>query len=376
MLTISVSAALSLAVHATSKAEDIQLVRLGFSGPLSGANAAAGKDALNGMQMAVERLNQQALQIEGKALRFEVVARDDQSNPQRGLEIARELSASRINALLGPFTSGVAMTSIKVYNDAAIPVLTIASNPKVTQANLNYVFRIAASDADIGAKLAQYAARNLKLKSIAVIDDGSVYAQGLIDAFQKSARSMGLQISSREKLSDTADDASVSRTLQTLRNDKAPAIFFGGYAAQGGRLLKAMQQLKMDAMLLGGDALCAADLVRLAGDSLGNNTYCAEGGVWLTRAADGAVFSAGYQRRFAYAPDVYAATYYDGVMLLAQAIKSSGSIAGPQLLPALLKSRYKGVTASYEFTGQRELKESTVTILRFKGSTLVPLASF
>lgn len=361
----------------TSKPERVQIVRIAYTGPLSGPNSAIGIDALNGMQIAVDRLNQQGIELDGKSLRFETVVRDDQADGQRGAEIARELWGTGISAVLGPLNSAVALAAVKTYSDGQIPVLTAASNPKVTSGNLPFIFRIVVSDADIGAKMAQYAARTLKPRSAAIIDDGSPFAQGLLDAFVKSAKSLGLPTVHRELIPDRGgNDPAALDALQRIRESGAQAVFIGAHPVQSGRLLRQMRQMGMDIPVLSGDAMCSAPAIQAAEGAAGDNTYCVLGTNWLTKVADGAVFAAGFQRKFGRAPDVYAATYFDGVMVLAQAIKSAGSIEGRQLAPALARSRYKGITASYEFNAQRELKDSTVTILRIKGSELVPLASF
>ena len=64
------------------------------------------------------------------------------------------------------------------------------------------------------------------------------------------------------------------------------------------------------------------------------------------------------------------------VMLLAQAMKSSNSIDTRSFLPVLTRLRYKGITANYEFDARHDMKESTVTILRFQDGKLTPLSSF
>ncbi|EJN08458.1 branched-chain amino acid ABC transporter substrate-binding protein [Herbaspirillum sp. YR522] len=356
--------------------ERVQIVRVGFSGPLSGPSAPIGIDALNGMQIAIDRLNQQGMELDGKSLRFETVVRDDESDPQRGAEIAREMAAIGVSAVLGPINSGVALGAARAYNDGQTPSLTAASNPRVTQLGQPYLFRIVASDGDIGAKMARYAARTLKLGSVAIIDDGSAYADGLIEAFQRSAKSQGLQVGAREKIPPGADEATTSAVLRRIRDSHAEAVFLGTYSQHAASLVKQLRRMKMGLAVLGGDTLCSAVVARSAGAALGDNTYCVLGGEWLTKATDGAVFAAGFQRKFGRAPDVYAASYFDGVMLLAHAIRSSGTTDGRQLMPALARARYKGITASYEFNAQHDLKESTVTILRFKGTEMVPLATY
>ena len=60
-------AAILLATGTAALAQD-QVVRIGVSGPLSGANACAGKDDENGVRLAVEELNAQKLKVGGKTL--------------------------------------------------------------------------------------------------------------------------------------------------------------------------------------------------------------------------------------------------------------------------------------------------------------------
>jgi len=368
-----IATALSL-LSACAFAQERQVIKLGFSSPLSGPQAAAGKDALNGVQMGIERLNRQNLQLDGKAIHFELLVRDDKASAQEGAAVARELVAAGVRAVLGPFNSGVALSAAKIYNDAGVVALTVASNPKVTQTSLPQVFRIAASDTDMGGKMAFYAARHLKLKRVAIIEDGSPYARGLTDEFERVAKMNGVQLVYKEAVGDKLEEFGAA--LGAVVAAKADAIFFGGYVPQGSALLRQMQQRGMSIALLGGDALCSSAMLAQAGSALGDRTYCVQGGVWLTRVSDGAVFASAYQGKYGSAPDVYAPTFYDGVLLLWQAMKSANSPDPRIFAPVLARMRYKGVTATYEFNPRHDMTESTVTILRFKDGKLTPLSSF
>ncbi|WP_050479886.1 branched-chain amino acid ABC transporter substrate-binding protein [Herbaspirillum rhizosphaerae] len=364
---------------ATASAAPASLVvRLGFSGPLSGPQASVGKDALNGAQLAIDRLNQQGSSIDGKVLRFELLAKDDEADPGIGAIRAKELVDAGVRAVLGPFNSGVTLAAAPIYNEAGIVSLTVASNPKATLSPSNrqasQVFRIAASDTDMGSKMALYAARNLKLKAVAIIDDGSVYAQGLIEEFQKTGKQNGMQIVLREVVSDRRID--FRGVLGKIREARGDAIFFGGYAPQASAMLKQMQQMGMSIPLLGGDTLCSVTMMMQAGSGVGEGTYCVQGGVWLTRVSDGAVFAAAYQARYGAMPGIFAPTYYDGVLLLERAMKSANAIDPHVFAPVLARMRYKGVTATYEFDARHNMKDSTVTILRLQDGKLAPLSSF
>ncbi|MFJ3047442.1 branched-chain amino acid ABC transporter substrate-binding protein [Herbaspirillum chlorophenolicum] len=351
-------------------------VQLGFTSPLSGAQGAGGTDALNGARLAIERVNQQDMRIDGKPVRFELLVKDDQADPELGMEIAQEFVRAKVSAVLGPFNSGVAMAVAKIYNRRRVPILTVASNPAVTRADYDYVFRLGASDGDMGRKLAQYAARVLKFKRVAIINDGSDYAKGLINEFQAEAKRDGLHTATLLQLGERASDPEVRSALGLVRESNPDVILFAGYVPQAAQLLREMSREKIALPMLAGDAQCSTEMFRLAANYMGGGVYCVQGGVWLTRVADGAVFAATYQNRYGRPPDVYAASFYDGVLLLAQAMKTAGSAQPERFVPVLARGRYKGITATYEFDAKHDLKDSDVTILRLKDGALVPLANF
>ena len=84
---------------------------------------------------------------------------------------------SELLALLG--ASGVAIPASRVYNEGGAMVSTVGTNPKVTEGGYKNLFRIIASDTQIGSNMAVYAAQVLKVKQVAVIDEnGQEVAKG------------------------------------------------------------------------------------------------------------------------------------------------------------------------------------------------------
>ena len=75
----ALAAAIGLAAAVPAWAQDV--VKIGFSGPLSGGAALYGKNVLDGMQMAVAEINAAGLEVGGKKYKLEVVALDDKYNP-------------------------------------------------------------------------------------------------------------------------------------------------------------------------------------------------------------------------------------------------------------------------------------------------------
>ena len=56
------------------------------------------------------------------------------------MQIAQSLSDKKIKFDHGPYNSGVTMPAARVLNDSDIVVLTVASNPKITEMGYNNLF--------------------------------------------------------------------------------------------------------------------------------------------------------------------------------------------------------------------------------------------
>ncbi len=372
---IGISSIFALSViPVVSFAQEAQIVKIGFSSPLSGPQASAGKDNQGGFQMAIERLNAQGITIGGKKIRFEPVIEDDQADPRAGVTVAQKLVDTGVKAIIGPYNSGVTIPASKVYNDAGIVMATVASNPKVTEQGFPYVFRVAASDSQLGGKMGLYAAKELKVKRVAIVDDRTAYGQGLGNEFEKVAKANGIQIIGREYTNDKASD--FMAILTSLKARKPDAVFYGGYAPQGGPMARQMKQIGFNALLLGGDGICSPEMGRLGGDAVGPQVYCTQGGAILDKAEAGKKFSTDYKQKYNRPPEVYAASFYDGMMVVAQAMKAANSVEPNQYGPELAKIKYKGVAASYEFDNKHDLTQSPVTVFQFKGGEPVAITSY
>lgn len=350
------------------------VVKIGHSGPLSGAQSFSGKDNENGARLAIEELNAKPITVGGKKVKFELMSEDDQGDPKAGVSVAQKFIDSGVKFVLGPYNSGVAIPASRVYSEAGVVVATVGSNPKITAQGYKNLYRINASDSQLGSKMALYAAKELKLKNVAVIDDRTAYGQGVADEFKKQAKASGMNVLGHEFTTDKASD--FTSILTSLKAKKVEAIFFGGYAPQAGPMARQMKQLGINAKLLGGDTVCVTEMGRLGGDAVGENVLCAQGGAILDKAASGPAFKEKYKKRFNQDPDVYAASFYDGMMMYADAMKKANSVEADKVSAEISKGSYKGVAGTYAFDDKGNMKQSPVTVFTFKNGQPVPLTSY
>lgn len=371
LLPLSIAlAAVSLSGTSVVHAED-QLVKLGHTGPLSGANAFAGKDNESGIRMAVDDLNAKKLVVGGKTLKFELESEDDQCDPKAGVAVAQKLMDAGIKYVFGPYCSGVAIPASKVYDDSGAILSTVGSNPKVTMGGYKSVFRIIAGDNLIGTSLAQYAVNGLKAKTAAVIDDRTAFGQGLADEFVKEAKNLGLTIVGQEFTTDKSTD--FSAILTSIKGKKPDVIMYGGYAAQAGPMTKQMKGLGINAKLLGGDAICVAETGKLAGDAADGTVFCAQGGAILDKVAAGPAFRDAYKKRFNRDPDAYAASFYDQVEFVATTMQKLNTTDAAKVGAELHKASYKGIVTTYSYDDKGNLNKAPITVYTFKGGNPTPV---
>ncbi len=360
-------------LSAPVQAQDM-VVKIGHVGPVSGAQAHYGKDNENGARMAIEELNAKGVTIGGKKVKLELVAEDDAADPKQGTAAAQKLCDAKVAGVAGHLNSGNTIPASAIYNQCGIPHVTpSATNPKLTQQGFKTSFRLLANDNALGAGLALHAAKNLKLKKVAIIDDRTAYGQGVAEVFKKTALAQGMQVVDEQFTNDKATDF---MAILTAIKSKAPdAVFYGGMDPQAGPMLRQMDQLGLSNLkFFGGDGICTAKLAELSGGakSLGG-VVCAEGGSSLDKMPGGKAWKARYDAKYPNQFQVYSPYVYDAVHVLVDAMVKAGSADPKVYLPKLAETNYQGVTTKVAFEPDGELKNPAMTLYVYKDGKKVAL---
>jgi branched-chain amino acid transport system substrate-binding protein len=367
-LTFKLTAVATLAVLSGLVIAQEQVVKIGHVAPLSGAIAHLGKDNEYGARLAIEELNAKGVSINGKKIKFELVAEDDASDPKQGTAAAQKLVDAKVSGVIGHLNSGTTIPASKIYNEAGIPQISpSATNPKYTRQGFKTAFRLVADDVHLGGLLGRYAVNELKGKSIAVIDDRTAYGQGVAEEFEKAVKAAGGNVVAHEFTTDKATD--FMPILTTLKGKKPDIVFFGGMDAVGGPMLKQMKSLGLKSKFMGGDGICTTELVKLAGDAMADGqVVCAEAG-----GVDGALkkgmddFGVKFKKRFNDDVKLYSPYVYDAVFVMVDAMQRAKSTEPGKYLPELAKtSGYKGVTGTISFDAKGDIKNGALTLYTFK----------
>ncbi len=366
-MKLKLTALAAVAMVAGMASAQDAVVKIGHVAPMSGSQAHYGKDNENGARMAIEELNTQNIVIGGKKIKFELLAEDDAADPKQGTAVAQKLCDSKVAGVVGHLNSGTTIPAAKVYNDCGVPMVTgAATNPNLTKPGYKTTYRIIANDNALGAGLAFYAADALKLKKVAIIDDRTAYGQGVAEVFKKTAVAKGMTVVDEQYTTDKATD--FMAILTAVKSKSPDAIFFGGMDAQGGPMLRQMEQLGMsNVKFFGGDGICTAEIAKLAaGAKTIGNVICAEGGSSLAKMPGGEAWKKRYDAKYPGQFQIYSPYTYDATFLLVDAMKRADSTDPKVYTPELIKSNFKGVTTTIGFEPNGELKNPAITLYVYK----------
>lgn len=368
---MSVRTIIALALSAAVLPAHAQMeVKIGSAASVSGPGAHQGKDTENGARLAIEDLNAKGAMIDGKKVKWVLLAEDDASDPKQGTAVAQKLVDAGAVAVVGHLNSGTTVPASKIYSAAGIPQISPATtSPVYTHQGFKTTFRVVANDNMIGHALAVYSVDTLKAKKIAVIDDRTAFGQGLADEFVKGIKAKlggAALIVSRQYTTDKATD--FNAILTQIRGKNPDVIFYGGMDAVAGPMLKQMKALGMQAKFVSGDGVCSEKMPRLAGDALGEDkvTCVVAGGVEGHQEAGLEAFTQRYQQRFKLPLQTYAPYAYDAVMVLATAMQQAKSSKPAVFLPVLAKVQYQGVTGNIAFDANGDLRNAALTLYTYR----------
>jgi len=345
-------------------------VKIGHVAPLTGGIAHLGKDNENGARLAIEEANAAKITIDGKEVKFVLVAEDDQADPKVGTTVAQKLVDAKVVGVVGHLNSGTSIPASPIYNQAGIPVISgSATNPKLTEQGFKGQFRVVARDDQQGPAVANYLTANNKPNVVAVIDDATAYGEGIANEVEKTLRAAKVNVLPREKGTDKTTDWKA--ILTKLRGRNPDAVFYGGMDATGGPLLKQGRELGIKAVFSFGDGACTDKMKELAGDAA-DGLLCSQAGIPPQAASK--KFLDAYKAKFNVDPILYSPFTYDAVNLLIEAMKKANSTDPKKYLPELQKLSFTGASGPISFDQKGDRKDAEITMFTMKGGKLEPVA--
>ncbi len=307
--------------EAAGAAEGSGTLKIGVTGPLTGANAAYGVAVQNGAALAAKEINE-AGGINGMTV--ETKAEDDEADPEKVINAYNNLKDWGMQMLVGATTSGACISvAAETANDNLFQITPSGSAVECV-ANDN-VFRVCFADPDQGTASAKYIGENkLATKAAIIYDSSSEYSSGIREAFVKEAANQGIEVVSDEAFTaDTNTDFSVQ--LDKAKDAGAELVFLPIYYQEASVILKQASDKEFAPIFFGCDGMDGILTVENFDASL------AEGLMLLTpfsSTEEGSkAFTESYMAAYGIEPNQFAADAYDAVYAIKAAAEKAGVTA-------------------------------------------------
>lgn len=296
-------------------------LKIGVTGPLTGANAAYGVAVQNGAALAAKEINE-AGGINGMTV--ETKAEDDEADPEKVINAYNNLKDWGMQMLVGATTSGACISVAAESANDNLFQITPSGSAVECVANDN-VFRVCFADPDQGTASAKYIGENkLATKAAIIYDSSSEYSSGIREAFVKESANQGIEVVSDEAFTaDTNTDFSVQ--LDKAKDAGAELVFLPIYYQEASVILKQASDKEFAPIFFGCDGMDGILTVENFDASL------AEGLMLLTpfsSTEEGSkAFTEAYMAEFGIEPNQFAADSYDAVYAIKAAAEKSGITA-------------------------------------------------
>ncbi len=336
-------------------------VKVGIMVPTTGSEATYGKDMENAIKMAADEINAKGGVLGQK---IATVTADDGCDPQMATAAASKIVSEGVDAVVGGYCSGATLPTLKIYADAGLPIVIPAANStKFIALNPGNAFLINA----IGTYQVDTAVDLFKkqgAKKIAIVHQGDGYSEDLASLTQKKWTEMGNTVVAYEVVNKGEQDQSA---LVTRIKSKAPdMVFWTAYYADGALLIKQLRQGGYMGKITVGDGSVDPKLIEIAGKAA-EGVFCLANPV-AEFIPEAKKFIDDYKTKFKTNPGPYSALSYDGMYLMADAIKRAKSTDKKAVIAALKATKdLKGLAGPITFNDQNLLTRSNYVILVVKG---------
>jgi len=322
---------------------------IGVAGPLTGQYATFGEQGMTGVKQGVADINA-AGGINGEKVVLEVG--DDACDPKQAVAVANQFAHKGVSFVIGHFCSGSSIPASAVYAEEGINMVSYGStNPALTDAGNENVFRVCGRDDQQGPTAAKMLHEKFKGKRIAVLQDKTAYGKGLADEMLKALHKLGDKEVMYEAY--TAGEKDYSALVTKLKQAKIDVIFLGGYHSEGGLILRQAHEQGLKATLVGGDALGTSEFAAIAGEASDGTLFSFNPDPRKNPANDKIVEKI---RATGYEPEGYTLYGYAATQIFAQAVAAKKSSKPEVVEKALHSMKFDTVLGNVSFDKKGDLK--------------------
>lgn len=300
------------------------VVNIGFSGPLSGSAAYYGEKIINGMKLAIDEINQEGFEVNGKNYKLNLVSLDDKYLPNETAANAKRLVQQNHTPIIFiPHSGGV--SALQVFNEQDNFIIgAYTSEPAVTETGNQLTIRIPPSYHGYLEPFTTYTMEKFG-KKLAVIPPVTQYGQDWSKALHSYWKKQGGEVVFESSV-DFAKDTDFFTLLTNAMKKNPDVLFIGGPSEPTAKVAKQARELGFTGGFIVMDQAKLDEMKRLTGSY--EFLEGAIGTMPLIHADYPGVaeFVDKYRKTYGKDPGSESGYHYLAVYVLVEAMKAAGNV--------------------------------------------------
>jgi len=349
--------AMSLLAAAPAWAQ--QTIKIGLVTALSGQSARAGEAITRGLAVAIDEINAKGgVRVGNQSHKLELVRRDDEATPAKGVIAARELVfKEKVAVLFGGLDTPVSLAIVPIMNENKIPFMgPWAAGTPITKngAKDNYVFRVSAVDEIVNRAMLQYSQQTFNAKNCGMILVNNPWGESNEQGLKAALAAKSMKPAGIEKFE--GNDVDVVPQLTRLKNAGADCLFLVGNVGPSAQVVKSLDRMGWKPPIVSHWGPAGGRFTELAGPSAKDVHFVQTYSFFGRQTPVGDKVLKALMAKYPdvkgpgdVTPAVGVANAYDAMMLTALAIQAAGSTDGPKVRDGYYKiGRYEGLIKTYD----------------------------
>lgn len=349
-------AAVAGAVLLSLPARAAETIKIGLVTALSGQSALAGEAITRGLTIAIDEVNAKGGLLGGRKL--ELVRRDDEGNPAKGVVAARELIfKEKVAVLFGGLDTPVSMAIVPIANQEKVPFMgPWAAGTPITKngANPNFAFRVSAVDEIVDIGMLAYAQKTFKATKPGMILVNNPWGESNEKGLNAALAAKGMKAVGVEKFEP--NDVDIVPQLTRLKAAGADVLFMVGNVGPSAQVVKSLDRMGWKVPIVSHWGPAGGRFTELAGPSGKNVHFVQTYSFFGKQGPVGERVIAALKAKYPsikgpddITPAVGVANAYDGLHLAALAIAAAGSTEGDAVRQGFYKiGKHEGLIKSYD----------------------------
>jgi branched-chain amino acid transport system substrate-binding protein len=372
----------ALPLAATAQTADP--IKIGLVTALSGQSARAGEAITRGATIAIDEINAKG-GVLGRQL--ELVRRDDEANPAKGLTAARELiQREKVAVLLGGLDTPVQLAIVPFVNNTKFPFMVPwAAGTNITQngAPDNYVFRVSAMDEEVDRAIVAYSQKVYNAKKPGMILVNNPWGESNEVGLKAALKTAGIEPAGIEKFE--GNDVDVVSQLSRLKQAGADTLYLVGNVGPSSQVVKSLDRMSWAPPIVSHWGPAGGRFTELAGPNAKNVIFVQTYSFFGDLSPVGKKVMAALQAKYSdikgpgdVTPAVGVANAYDSVLIIAKAIEKAGSTDPTAIRDALYAvDKVEGLIKTYNKPFAKDnhnaLSASDYIWARFEDNQILPV---